>query len=148
MAERMLDKHIDAVHVATPQPPAHGHHGGWGGKPNKLVTPKLEIGIGPDKFGNWTRYRYRYIGCYQVSVDLYLCGEGDPQHPCEGHLQRGDQGGGVIERPTDGPVVRPTMQLSWLRTVNKVLPEVKTANTVSEKDMESPPAEMSGRGVV
>ena len=40
------------------------------------------------------------------------------------------------------------MQLSWLRTVNKVLPKVKTANTVAEKDMESPPAEMSGRGVV
>ena len=57
----MLDKHIDAVHVATPQPPAHGHHGGWGGKPNKLVTPKLEIGIGPDKLGfwkdNWTMYK-------------------------------------------------------------------------------------------
>ena len=35
------------------------------------------------------------------------------------------------------------MQLSWLRTVNKVLPKVKTANTVAEKDMESPPAEMS-----
>ena len=53
VAERILDKPVDAVHVSIPQPPAHGHHGGLGGKPNKLVTPKLEIGIGPDKFGFW-----------------------------------------------------------------------------------------------
>ena len=46
-------------------------HGGGGGKPNKLVTPKLEMGIGPDKFG----FCYEKWSVYKRSAKLTEIGD-------------------------------------------------------------------------
>ena len=47
------------IHTDVARPPGgqggdgQGVRQGGGGKPNKLVTPKLEMGVGPDEFSFW-----------------------------------------------------------------------------------------------
>ena len=52
-ASDLLKLHTEVVHPAAPQPQANCSHGGGGEKPNKLVTSRLEMGKGSDKFDFW-----------------------------------------------------------------------------------------------
>ena len=50
----LLRIHTDVVHPPSGRGvDGQGVRQGGGGKPNKIVTPKLEMGIGPDEFSLW-----------------------------------------------------------------------------------------------
>ena len=50
----LLRIHTDVVHPPSgPGVDGQGVRQGGGGKPNKIVTPKFELGIGPDEFSFW-----------------------------------------------------------------------------------------------
>ena len=50
----LLRIHTDVVHPPSGRGvDGQGVRQGGGGKPNKIVTPKLEMGIGPDEFSFW-----------------------------------------------------------------------------------------------